>query len=192
MKVLLVSEGKHEEAGALEALVRRTAPQIHQCVWDRVSSNSIHTHRGKGQGFFKRAVRWMLEARDRGFDALILVVDEDGYRERVKELAQAQSEQTLTAGFPRALGIAIRSFDAWMLADEIALSAVLRQAVSTQPSPEDLADPKGRCAELLEMSGGVLSQRDFYSRLAIEINLTSLENRCPKGFGTFAPLLRTL
>lgn len=60
MKVLLVSEGKDEGAGALEALVRRTVPKIVTCEFRKVSDKRVHTHRGKGQGFIKRALRWIL------------------------------------------------------------------------------------------------------------------------------------
>src|SRR5215216_3607425 len=107
MRVLLVSEGIHEEFGSLEALVKRTNPRIQICTWDRVSNWRIRAHHGKGQGYFKRALRWMLHARGEGFDALILVVDLDRFPERIQELNKAQQESTLTAGFRRALGVAI-------------------------------------------------------------------------------------
>ncbi len=192
MNVLLVSEGKHEGSGALESLVRRIVSKIQSCKWDNVQRSDIHTHRGTGQGFFKRAVRWILEARKRGFDALILVIDEDGQRERIRELHAAQHETVLTASLPRALGIAIRTFDAWMLADEIALSMVLGNLVQTQPSPEELYEPKVACATLLLQSDCGLSQREMYARLANQIDLDQLASRCPKGFGVFAERLRAL
>ncbi len=189
MKILLVSEGKHEESGALESLVRRIATKTQTCTWDRVSSDQIHIHRGKGQGFVKRAIRWILEARRRGYDALVLVIDEDGRPERLRDLAQAQSEQMLTGSFPRALGVAIREFDAWILADEKALSDVLDCTVQTQPSPEENRDPKADCSILL---GARMSQRDFYAKVSQTLDLARLEKRCPKGFGIFASRLRSL
>lgn len=189
MKVLLVSEGKHEECGALETFVRRIAKGIESYTWDKVSRNDIHTHRGRGQGFFKRAVRWILEAKKRDFDALVLVIDEDGYPDRISELDQAQSEEAATAGFPRCLGIAVRSFDAWMLADERAIAAVLGYVVPAQGAPEENHHPKEDCAKLLS---GKFSQADFYARIAATVNVQLLESRCPKGFGVFADRLRKL
>lgn len=46
---------------------------------------------------------------------------------------------------PRALGMAIRSFDAWMLADDGVLTLVLGKPIDTQPSPEKNRDPKEAC-----------------------------------------------
>lgn len=189
MKVLLVSEGKHEECGALETFVRRIAMEFESYTWDKVSRNDIHTHRGKGQGFFKRAVRWILEAKKRDYDALVLVIDEDGYPERIVELDQAQSEETATADFPRCLGIAIHSFDAWMLADEKAISAVLGHVVQAQGAPEESRHPKEDCAKLL---GGRFKQAEFYASIAAAVSLEQLETRCPQGFGVFAERLRKL
>lgn len=134
MKVLLVSEGKHELSGSLESLVRRISSRELDVHHDRVSRNDIHTHRGKGQGFFKRAIRWLLEARKRGYEAIVLVIDEDGYAERTSEIKEAQYYSGVV--FPRAFGIAIRTFDAWMLADERALTTVLGCQIQRQPAPE--------------------------------------------------------
>lgn len=192
MRVLLVSEGKHEESGALESLVLRTATKIQACEFAKVSRDDIHTHRGKGQGFTKRALRWLLEARKRNFDALVLVVDEDGCSERIRELTEAQNHQLVAANFPRALGIAIRSFDAWMLADEKALSVVLGCVVPTQSSPEEQRDPKSRCSALLADRSSPFSQSGFYARVAEVVDLEQLMNGCPKGFGVFAARLKSL
>lgn len=187
MKVLLVSEGKHELGGALETLVRRLLPRELYFDHDQVSRADIHTHRGKGQGFFKRAVRWLFEARKRGYEALVLVVDEDGRAERVKEISAAQ--QYGGVALPRAMGIAIRTFDAWMLADERALTFVLKYQVHRQPEPETISDPKRMCADLC---GSRLSQTEMYAQLATVIVLSTLEQRCPLGFGPFAAKVRAL
>jgi hypothetical protein len=72
MKILLVSEGIHEEHGALEKLVQRVITKIESCTFAKVSSNAVHSHPGIGKGYFKRALRWMITARDDGYDALVL------------------------------------------------------------------------------------------------------------------------
>jgi hypothetical protein len=190
MKVLLVAEGKHELGGALETLVRRLSPLALEVEHDRVSNDKIHAHHGKGQGFFKRAVRWILEARKRGYEALVLVVDEDGHRERVKELDDAQEYSGIE--FRRALGIAIRTFDAWMLADEEALTSVLEYPVQRQPSPETVRDPKEVCKQLLAASTIGIPQAEMYNRLAQAITFRLLKERCAKGFAPFAERVRSL
>ncbi|MCZ6680318.1 MAG: hypothetical protein O7E52_24065 [Candidatus Poribacteria bacterium] len=196
MKVLLVSEGKHElgtheRQGALEVLVRRLHQNVQQCVPDKVSRNDIHAHHGKGQGYFKKALRWMMEAKKCEYDALILVIDQDTHPERVRELTEAQGEYVL-ASLPRALGVAILTFDAWMLADEQALTRALGYTVHPQRNPEITRDAKGVCAQLLTDSKGEMSQSELYSAVAGQAAIGTMENRCRKGFAPFAERVRAL
>jgi hypothetical protein len=135
MRVLLVSEGAHEGSGALEHIVRRAIPEVAYCEWRPVKQSLTHVHHGKGSGVFKRAIRWALQARTDGFDALVMVVDQDGYADRLPEMSKAQEEASVTTGIPRALGVAVRTFDAWMLADETALSNTLGFQVRQQLRP---------------------------------------------------------
>ena len=190
MKTLLVSEGKHELSGSLETFVRRLSPLNLEIDHDRVSRSDIHAHHGKGQGFFKRAVRWILEARKRGYEAIVLVVDEDGQSERIRELTAAQ--ESTVVEFRRALGIAIRTFDAWMLADECALSAVLGRAIGRQPAPEEISNPKEVCVELRDQSKAYMTQSEMYGKLAEVIELRVAQERCPRGFAPFAARVRSL
>ena len=46
---------------------------------------------------------------------------------------------------PRALGLAIKSFDAWVLADEVAMSTIVGHTVDRQRDMESLRDPKLIC-----------------------------------------------
>lgn len=192
MKVLLVCEGEHEKSGALQALVCRLTARKIEIKIDRVSRINIHIHRGKGQGFFKRAVRWLLEAQKRGFDALILVIDEDGDSQRIRDMTEAQ-ESTLAA-IPRALGVAIRTFDAWMLADENALTRVLGFHVQRQPNPETTSDPKAVCRRLLKErdDGLTMKLREMYAAVCDAANLDTLQSRCPKGFAPFAKRVKEI
>jgi len=181
MKVLLVAEGKHERGkedrdGALETIVRRLHQGISQCDLDRVSRNDIHAHHAKGQGYFKKALRWIREAEKRGYDAIVLVIDQDNAPERVQEITKAQNDQLFV--LRRALGVAIRTFDAWMLADEPALTRVLSYAVSPQRSPEDVSDAKSMCAQLLSKSPMGMSQSEFYASVAHETDISTLERQC--------------
>lgn len=199
MRVLLVSEGFHEGGdvdedarlvGALPSLIRRVVAKIHAVDWAAWKSSDIHVHPGHGSRLFKRILRWVLTAAERGYDGLVLVIDEDGDSSRVREAAKAQDETALSGAFPRAIGIAIRSFDSWILADETALSHVLGLPVPTQSAPEAIADPKTLCKTLLESSSCGLWQREMYVQVAERLRLEMLENRCPNGFGVFAQRLR--
>lgn len=190
MKVLLVGEGPNERGGALETLVRRLNSTEFVIDVDSANRRGIHTHRGKGQGFFKRAVRWMKEAEKGGYDAIVLLIDQDHETQRTRDIAEAQ-DCSITQ-IRRALGVAIVTFDAWMLADEKALTIVLGRTINRQPKTESIADPKSICTKLLEEAGVALRASDMYAQIADVVDLQTLETRCPQGFALFAQRVRQL
>jgi hypothetical protein len=190
MRVLVVSEGKHELSGALENLLKKLGGVSDSLEFDRVSNNTIHAVHGKRQGYFKRAVRWLKEAEDRGANALILLIDEDGKSERIREIKDAQDYHQ--SRLPRAMGVAIRTFDAWMLADEKALTEVLGYNVNRQLDPETIRDPKQVCADLLADSDNGISQSEMYARVSCNINIDILCDRCQSGFKPFATHVRSI
>jgi len=190
MRVLVVSEGKHELSGALENLLKKLGGVSESLEFDRVSNNKIHAVHGKRQGYFKRAVRWLKEAEDRGANAIILLIDEDGKSERIREIKDAQDYHQ--SRLPRAMGVAIRTFDAWMLADEKALTEVLGYNVNRQPDPETVANPKQVCADLLADSDNGISQSEMYARVSCNINTDILCDRCQSGFKPFATYVRRI
>jgi hypothetical protein len=190
VRVLLVAEGEHERSGALENLVRKLGGGRAVFDVDRACSDRIHIHAvpGKGKPLFKRALRWLLEAEKRGLDALVLLIDQDGERDRCRQIADAQDNEKLSH-LPRAMGVAIETFDAWMLADEKALTRVLGHAVPRQPDPETIRDPKGVCAGLL---GEKMAQREMYAQVALRLDIDILTSRCTKGFKPFARHVRRM
>lgn len=187
-RALVVSEGPHD--AAVDELVRRLFEQGVHIEHDRVSSPDIHAYHGIGPGFFKRAVRWILEAERRGYDALILVIDRDGDKRRTAQFDEAQ--KYVASRLPRALGVAIESFDAWILTDEKALSEVLKIPVPKQKDPESIQQPKLVCETLISASSVNLSQRDVYRAVCRVVDLKTLERRCKKGFAPFAKRLSAL
>ena len=191
MRVLIVGEGKHELGGALETLVRRLLDRDIHCDLEPVKRNDIHAHHGRGQGYFKKALRWMLEAQRRGYDAIVLLIDEDGKAERTRELTQAQADCSITA-LPRALGVAIRTFDAWILADEQALGAVLGLRIAQQRQPERLGNPKSVFRGLQDCSTRRFDQSTLYRDILASADLVLLARRCPRGFAPFAGRIRQL
>ena len=188
MKVLIVAEGKHELSGALETLVRKLGGDHAEFEFDHLSNPCIHTH-GKGR-CCKRALGWLREAKKRGSDALVLLLDEDSQSERISQLTEAQN--SVLFSLRRALGVAIKTFDAWMLADETALTTVLGHQVDTQPDPESLRNPKKRCEDLLAESPNRMAQRDMYAAIARETDIGTLSKRCPRGFVPFANHVRAI
>jgi hypothetical protein len=194
MRVLVVSEGEHEQGGALENLLRRLGGREAQFVFDCVQRDDIHAHHGRGPGYIKRALRWLKEAKRREVDALILLVDQDKpeYR-RSEQVRQAQEychPKVPAFNLPRAMGVAIKMFDAWMLADEKALTEVLGCTIARQRDPESIRDPKGVCARLLANGQNPMAQRDMYAEIARRVDIDILCSRCPKGFRPFAGHVR--
>lgn len=190
MRILVVAEGKHELYGALRNLLEKLGGEDSTFDCDRVSNPKIHAVHGTGNGYFKRALRWLLEAEKRGVDALILLIDEDGRSERVEQIGRAQDSSI--SRLPHAMGVAIRTFDAWMLADEQALTTVLGCRTDRQPNPEAIRNPKQVCATLLAGSQEGISQRQMYERVAREINIDILFDRCQSGFRPFATRVRNI
>ena len=92
----------------------------------------------------------------------------------------------------RALGVAVRSFDAWMLADEQALTTALGYTVSRQSEPEAIRNPKELCARLLQKSAKTLTQTEMYEAVAKAADTDTLQERCPHGFAPFARRVREL
>jgi hypothetical protein len=198
VRVLLFSEGDHEghpdeeKPQALQALVRRVLPEQVTYEWRSVLHDLPrgNTLPGIGDGHIKLALKAMKYAADRNFDALVLVTDADCYKERRKQFDEAQASTRFA--IPRALGIAVEAFDAWILGDHLALSKVLNKDVSLLPLPENYTGPKGSprhpkqvCRSLMQEHGWKGSPAEFYAAVCDCADLKSLAARCPRGFQPF-------
>lgn len=193
---LLVVEGPHEEHGAAEVLVRRCMPNGQDYAWtiDRWK-NASRRHRrfistGEGDGIFKKIVHIMLSATSSGYDAVIILIDRDQDRRRSKSVADAQQSNHMP--IPRAIGLAVESFDVWFLSDEKSLSKVLGVNIQTQTNPEAMGDPKSVMKDLIRQHRVDASQREIYLQIAKIIDLERLSHRCPDGFGPWRKYLEKL
>ncbi len=104
----------------------------------------------------------------------------------------AYAQEAIVTSFPRAVGIAVQSFDAWFIADHSALSTVLRAKVDMQPAPETVSDPKKRCQMLNETANSGQPLRAVYSMISAIMNFEILRQRCPIGFAVFAQRVERL
>lgn len=191
MRVLIVSEGRNELDGALETLVRRSiGPKDVLFETDKISRAGIGHIHGKGQRLYKKVLAWFRHAERQGFNAIVLLTDRDGDPSRVPAMDNAQASDF--KAIPRACGIAIESFDAWMLADEKALSHVLGCTVQRQPDPETMPDAKSSCITLIDNSPRSLGLSLCYLALTEALDLDQLATRCPNGFQVFANRLKQL
>lgn len=187
MRVLVVGEGEHE-ACALPELVCRLQRAVETTSFDRIRhGRRLH---GKGPGLYRKAVGWIRQGQQQGFDAVVFLIDEDGEDDRRRQMDQAQRTELST--LPRACGVAIRTFDAWFLADEQGLSRVLGTEIQRQPEPERERNPKDRCQDLVNRSAAIGSLGELYAKLAESLDLDILAERCPQGFAPFAERVRSL
>ncbi|MFO0838838.1 MAG: hypothetical protein U1D55_09950 [Phycisphaerae bacterium] len=188
MKMLLVGEGNHELGGALKYLVERLigrAIDPDQRRWNHASYRQ-HAQRGETR-YAGRARAWIRTAQKEGFAALVLLIDRDGDDHRRRQFDEVQGDPAIRQ--PRALGVAVEEFDAWMLADEQALGGALNlPKLPRQPAPENVKDPKELCESLRP---GV-SWREVYATIGNRASLELIEKRCPKGFAPFAARVRAL
>src|SRR5262245_37837787 len=102
-RVLVVCEGPHEEAALHKLVDRLAAPHHFAFDWRRVSDAALIVAAGSGGPLYKRAMAWIRYAMRERFDAVVLVIDHDGFDDRVEPLTRAQNEQDPAVGFfPRA------------------------------------------------------------------------------------------
>jgi hypothetical protein len=196
MNVLLVAEGEHERSGALENLIKRLGGGEASFTLARVSDNRVHASHGTGEGHTKRALGWLEWAWQEKYDALILLIDHDRPKEKRSEQIRKAQEywdpDKPASNLPRAMGVAIKMFDAWMLADEKALTDVLGYAVARQRDPETIGQPKKVCEKLLKRRKNGMAQREMYAEVALRLDIGRLTLRCSKGFKPFAEHVRRM
>ena len=218
MRVLVVGEGPDDigpleddtVAGPLEVLLFRLLGEPHDWDCDRQSflvRTSRHIHpdvKNKGHKDARRVKRFMIEAGGDGYEALFVVVDRDADRAKERAVRRAPDElrQETPAAFAieTVVGVAIETFDAWMLADDQAVSEVLGCDASAEGHPESLAGApntkdhtKTRMDGLIRSSASAGKHRwQLYPRIAEKASLARLKRKCPKGFGRFAKEVRAV
>ncbi len=146
--------------------------------------------RGKFPNYAKRLIGWLRYADQKGYDALILVVDQDGDADRETGVNFAQ--QSAAFNIRRAFGLAIRAFDAWMLADEQTVSRAFSQTVHRQPDPETLQSPKQHFENLMSSHKCPTSQTATYIAICQQLSVDILTSRCPIGFAKFRQRVEAL
>jgi hypothetical protein len=194
VKVLLVAEGDHEHAGALARLVERLLGFPVEIDPKTVRDVPITAQiQGSKDKLKRKALSWLRHAQAEGHDAVVLVVDHDGYDDRHRQLTEAQDAFTTEFHLKRAFGVAVRTFDCWMISDEVALKLATGKVVNQFSDPEESAEAKQICRNLLKSSTlPDRSQGEFYADVAKNIRVDILENRCPTCFKPFAERVRNL
>ncbi len=203
MRILVISEGNNElgrtgkdaVSGALIQLVKRVLTPLLPLEKFQIEqrdnrSFGVVTKKDWGTGgadYQRKAMSWIRKAQNEQFDAIVIVVDQDDASDRRKGLDAAQADNRLL--LPRAIGLAVKSFDAWMLADERAISNAIGRTVQRQKAPEDHNSPKNT---MLGIVADSRAMTDAYAKIADLANIETLCTRCPKGFKPFRDRLAKL
>jgi hypothetical protein len=144
--------------------------------------------------YFQNLFGAAFKAKQDGYAALVVVVDNDRRKanEAIRPLQDGRDKAANSTGLACAIGVAIETFDAWMIADANAVEACGGDKSKCHPSPESLNQPEGRGRHPKEYAIQALGDGlgELYGQVAAELDLDLLERQCPKGFGPFAGEVR--
>lgn len=187
MNLLLVADGPRDEA-SLPSLVETILGRKFQYQFESWKSIRFH-QKGVGGRYHKKLRYSVGQARSRGLNGLVAVVDRDkdhdGDRDRDLHAARdADRQQGIF--FPTALGIAQPHVDVWLLDDEVAVRIGLGLATNADVvNVRKTDDPK---AELNGLIRGNPSAQLLEALRSIATNVNP--NRCvhakETGFQDFA------
>ena len=116
--------------------------------------------------------------------------DRQADRETIEDLRVARDRFSGESNLPCAVGAAVETFDAWMIADPEAVEAAGGDKKRCHPSPEALDGPEQggnhpKCyAKAAFADSNGLSER--YARVAATARIDHLERCCPEGFAPVA------
>ncbi len=217
--ILLCGEGPHDmgsdytgEEGWLQPVIRKLADEDAHVLFERLPRNRLAPVTGAKRpplrldGHARGAYNAMREAKTRGCDILVYMVDNDGRRDRERERWRVICEQIrdgfVAAGNPVCgVGcIPVSASEAWLLADAAAWRQLDLRDASCLP---------GNRAELIwgkrDESGGNHPHRYFARicrsagsednvamrrRLGELITLETVARNCPASFAPFARAMR--
>ncbi|MFW6132291.1 MAG: hypothetical protein ACOC8F_00225 [Planctomycetota bacterium] len=219
--VLIIGEGKGEIGNdldqplnpddglpALPRLVHRLSDEpengryvcwkLSEMVRHHARSRPAHSATPK-KSDSKTAIAARVIARNRDYVGAVLVVDCDGPdgTVRMDNLKVGRDYAAFADHPPLALGQAVEAFDAWMIADGLAIGQADGDAENNHPQPEKLTRhkhagqlPKERAAEIFGVSSDGTGLGKKYPIVAQHVDLGFLERACPEGFKPFADEVR--
>jgi hypothetical protein len=157
-----------------------------------LAKDSVRRPRKRGHGFISELPTFARHLQNDGVDIVVAVVDTDNtlVSTRRKLLRQAKTRCTKQGiAVCIAEGLAVRTLEAWLLADEAALFKVFdgdRTQVSF-PAPEKEPAPKSTLNRIVRIltEGREVTFAPFGTELAEAISLSVLRQKC-RHFDEFA------
>ncbi|HZU95660.1 MAG TPA: DUF4276 family protein [Planctomycetota bacterium] len=216
MKLLIFSEGPSDvgsptaswDVGAHGAIRALTASVLARRFGRAINEWEIEVEHlprlQRTNGFPSKVVAAIRLARSRQCTSAAIVIDNDRTGDRRLRLLSEGRDDALADGDPSmaalanhtALGVAVECMEAWLLADEGALSRAAEAEIARQPDPETFqgrpgeADhPKARLASVLALHEGDKHPAELREAAARNANPENVAARCPS-FKKYADELR--
>jgi hypothetical protein len=205
--ILVFGEGRHELGPELDnpvgpdnlhplpCLIHRliNTPPDARYIPTRFASVPHVGGKGRLHGKLARKVnRAVLQAKAKGCAGVVILIDQDRDRKTNRLEALRQGRESLAGNPiypPCAVGTAIETFEAWMIADPEAIKKAGGDPSKAPPNPEAHRTPKAAADRVFQTSGGSgLGER--YRVVALQADIGTLERRCPGGFKPFAEEVR--
>ena len=152
---------------------------------------TFRAHGAKTRGLMKRAEKVIFHARRNGFDGCVILIDKD--RNTTNDTLRPLEQASENLADRCAVGVAVETFDAWMICDPNAVKAMGGDKSHCHPQPERLQGteasgnhPKSHAKRCFPGMG----LTDAYCLVATKIDLDHLKKQCPQGFGAFEKEVR--
>ena len=104
----------------------------------------------------------------------VILVDQDGKRDRGKQLADWTQTITTT---PKVIGVAIKEFEAWLIADVKTVRNISGSSIQVDKNPEDLPCRQAK-DKLTKCLGSSDNKKQLRINIARECNIELLESQC--------------
>ncbi|HDY65411.1 MAG TPA: hypothetical protein ENH84_04155 [Phycisphaerae bacterium] len=200
LRILIFGDGENElgkieteyapsdDLPALPRLIHRILGEPAQTTYTSKKFKKIKAAHGKGGKWAKKTKRAIEDARKGGYQGTVILIDRDrrSTAERLVPLIDARNEVSACC----AVGNAVETFDAWMIADGKAVREAGGNASLSHPDPEKLNKdegtgdhPKDRAFRIFE---GCSSLTPVYAVVALYADIDFLKEKCSKGFAPFA------
>lgn len=116
---------------------------------------------------------------------IVVLVDNDRQKrnKRFKELQKICKKSNCSYDLI-AMGVAVEALEAWLLADEKALSKLTNKTISAQQNPEGIRRPDVVLKEITQSHSIGIPYFEVLKRIVIELNLDIVLRRC-KSFKRF-------
>lgn len=194
--LLVVSEGARDvgratgtHEGAVRVLVRKVVDARERRPTAEHEVQGVEAPRAhrKERGDTRRLSLALSEMKAFGCRSVAYVIDADGYDDRLSRLeAERTAIEHVSGHQPIALGVAVQTVEAWLLADETAINGAVepRPKVMMQPDPESLWGPARTPRHpkvILEsfLASGTQAAGSSYDAVASRTRIDALEKRCP-------------